>query len=86
LSIAIGQKSNDQAFEDYENVLLKGLFDSAYKVRTKTIKGIKILGHIFGSDWIVGKILPHLKTAWDAEDVNYLQRNTVINALLVCSE
>jgi len=67
-------------------VLLKGLFDSAYKVRTKTIKGIKILGQIFGPDWIVDKILPHLKTAWEAEDVNYLQRNTVIKALLVCSE
>jgi len=65
---------------------LKGLFDTAYKVRTKTISGIKTLGHIFGSDWIVGKILPHLNRAWEADDVNYLQRNTVINALLVCSE
>jgi len=86
LSIAIGQKSNDQAFEDYENVLLKGLFDSAYKVRVKTIKGIKVLGQNFGSEWILGKILPHLTRAWEADDVNYLQRNTVINALLICSE
>jgi len=65
--------------------MLKGLFDVAAHVRHKTIKGINILGKHFGGDWIISRVLPKLNQAWEATDVSYLQRITVLKALLTSS-
>lgn len=48
---------------------MKSLFDPASGVRSKTTKGIQILGKHFGQEWIL-TIIPKLKHAWESTDVN----------------
>lgn len=70
LAIVIGTHCTDvETFNDYEIIFLKGLFDNAQKIRSKTVHGINVLAKHFGADWVSTHVLPRLDQAWSAEDV-----------------